>query len=160
MTESAWILRALSWAILARAMTIAMSSPIIICGAQRKMMWLTLIFVISSALLIAYLVPIYGIFGAVLTYLFIEIFVTAIPVIFISQYVARYRLNWSPIIKIFAAAGISVATVFLMGIDGTAIGSILSLFLFSIVAFSIGGISSQKLKTLLNMIKARSASKS
>jgi len=160
MSESAWILRALSWAILARAMTIAMSSPIIICGGQRKTMWLTFIVLIFSALLVIYLVPIYGIIGAVGAYLFVEIVITAIPVIFVSLYMANYRLSWLPVIKIFVATGISIAITSSSRIDGTAIGSIISVILFASIAYSIGGISNQKIRTLIDIVKNRSTSNS
>ncbi len=158
MSESAVILRALSWAIIARAMTIAMSSPIIICGGQRKTMWLTFIVVIFSTFLVIYLVPIYGIFGAVGAYLFVEIIVTAIPVVFVSLYMANYRLSWMPVMKIFFAGGVAITVTSLSSIDGTAMGGILSFILFFSIAYLTGGISNQKVRTIINVVKSRSVS--
>jgi len=156
MSESATILRALSWAILARALTIAMAAPIIICGGQRKTMWLTLFVVILSVILVVYLVPRYGIFGAVGTYLFTEIVATALPVIFVSLYMADYRLNWPPVIKLFVAAVLATAITASLPIDGSAIGGIFSLALYASIAYVIGGISNKRVETLLAIIRNRS----
>lgn len=156
LTESAMILRLLSWAIIARAMTIAMSPPIIICGGQKKTMWLTLIVVIFSTFLIIYLVPIYGILGAVGAFLFIEIIVTAFPVIFVSMYMAKFRLSWLPILKVFLASVTAIALTSLLSYDGTIFSSMLSFILFVLLAFLLGGVSKQKMQTIFNVVKHRS----
>ena len=154
-SESAAILRVLSWAIVARAVTIAMSSPIIICGGQRKTMWLTLIVVVFSALLVVYLVPRYGIYGAVGAYLFVEILVTAVPVVFVSQYMANYKLNWVPIAKLFLASAISIGLISMSASDGTAFGGIFSGLLFAAIAVFTGAISKDKFSELIKIIRYR-----
>jgi len=156
MAESAAILRALSWGILARSMTIAMSSPIIICGGQRKTMWLTLIVVVFSTLLVIYMIPRYGIFGAVGSYLFVEIVITAIPVIFVSLYMADYRLQWLPIIKIYASVGIAVALVSLLTTNGTLLGALLSGLIYIALIYLTGAVSKEKIASIISIIRNRS----
>ncbi|MFT6050389.1 MAG: O-antigen/teichoic acid export membrane protein [Halioglobus sp.] len=160
MDESARILRALSWAILARALSIAMASPIIICGGQRKTMWITVMVVISSAFLVSYLVPIYGINGAVGTYLFVELVVTAVPVIYLSLRMADYSLSWLPVLKLFLAAVTAVAVVSFLPINGSLVGGIVSLIIFVLVTFLVGGVSKEKLESVIALVKNRSAAKS
>lgn len=158
MSESARILRALSWAIVARALTIAMASPIIICGGQRKTMWITIIVVISSAFLVTYLVPIYGINGAVGTFLFIELVVTAVPVIYLSLRMADYTLSWLPVLKFFFAAVTAVTAVSFLPINGSLVGGIVSLIFFALVTFLVGGVSREKLDSVIDLVKNRSGS--
>ncbi|MFK8049356.1 MAG: oligosaccharide flippase family protein [Halioglobus sp.] len=155
MSESAAILRVLSWAILARAMTTAMSSPIVISGGQKKAMWITLMVVIFSFVLVIYLVPIYGIAGAVGTYLFVEIFVTAIPVVFVSLRMAHYSLAWLPIGKIFFASGVAVGTVSYTSIHGSLLGGIVSVVFFMAVTYLTGGVSKEKILSIIAAVKNR-----
>jgi O-antigen/teichoic acid export membrane protein len=155
MKDSAWMLRAISWAILARAVTIAMSSPIILCGGQKKTMWLTLIVVIFSALLAIYLVPIYGIMGAIGAYLFVEIIITAIPVVFVSLYMAKYSLHWTGVIKVFFATAASIMMISYTPIDGAFLGSMLTFALFLIIGFITGGISFGKVKAVVGSVRNR-----
>jgi len=156
MSESASILQALSWAILARAVTTTMALPIIICGGQRKTMWLTLMVVTFSTAMVVYLVPIYGIFGAVATYLFVEIILNAIPIIFISQYMAKYKLNWLPISGIFFAAFLSILLISSLNIHGTAVASLFSVILFVTISYLLGIISNKKIHTIISIFKNRS----
>ena len=160
MAESARILRALSWAILARALSIAMASPIIICGGQRKTMWITITVMISSAFLVSYLVPIYGINGAVGAYLFVELVITAVPVTYLSMRMANYSLSWLPVLKLFFAAVTAVTAVSFLPINGSLIGGIVCLISFVLVTFLVGGVSKEKLDSVIVLVKNRSDAKS
>ena len=157
MSETTAILRALSLAILARAVTTTMAIPVIICGGQRKTMWLTLLVVASSMFLVLLLVPLYGVFGAVTTYLIAEILLSAIPVIFISQKLARFRLDWFPIGKFLLATLLAVMIVMLSGAGGTFSGGVFSILLFFALSYLTGGISNRKIKALLEIVRIRTA---
>lgn len=155
MSESARILRALSWAIVAKALGTAMWSPIVICGGQRKTMWLTLAVVVSSAFLVMYLVPIYSINGAIGTFLFVELVVSAGPLIYLSLRMADYSLSWLPVFKFFFAAVAAVMTVSLLPIHGSLVGGIVSLLLFALVTFLVGGASKEKFDSVIAVVKNR-----
>lgn len=158
--DSVNILRALSWLILAKAITVSMFTPIIICGGQRLVMWSTLLMLIISTALFIFMVPRYGVIGVVGVLLIMEIPLAAIPMFFVSQYMAKYKLQSSSIMKHFISSSIAVMIVANLSFDGTLMGAILSVILFITVSYITGGISKQKIKLFTNNFKNRSMERS
>jgi O-antigen/teichoic acid export membrane protein len=102
--ESAAVLRVIAWALLGRALTIAMAPPIVISGHQGKTLGLTLITVILSTFMVMALVPLYGVWGAAYAYVIVECLLTGIPTALLSQYWAGFRMHWWRLAAVMALA--------------------------------------------------------
>lgn len=98
------VLRLMSWVVLARAVTTAMSPLIVIAGGQGKVLWITACAVVLQIVALIFLVPKYGLIGAVVALLAIEIALGVIPVCFIGQRVSGARPSYVPPGKLAACA--------------------------------------------------------
>lgn len=151
--ESVSVLRNLSWLILAKAFTVSMFPPVIICGGQRLVMWALFLMLAISVTLMLLLAPLYGVMAVVVVTLLVEILLLAIPMYFVSQYLAGYRLQKLPTIKLLSSSIAAVTITSFFPVDGALIGAIVSLAMFLIMASLSGALSREKIDSFIRSFK-------
>jgi O-antigen/teichoic acid export membrane protein len=102
------VLRVMSVVVLARAVTTSMSPLIVVAGRQRRAMGLTMLSIVLQAAMLLAVVPRFGILGAAIGYLAIELSVGVVPVSLIGLRVARVRLSWAMPVRLLLCAGVAV----------------------------------------------------
>jgi O-antigen/teichoic acid export membrane protein len=142
------ILRILSWVVLARALTTAMSPMIVVAGRQGKSLWLTGASVLLEALAFWILIPRFGIKGAAVGYLFIELIVGVVPVSWIGQYVSKTTMAWTAPVKLILCAGGSVGICGMLPGAGSIWSGMLSVALYVPMTVLVGAISLRQLRSL------------
>ena len=151
--DAAYLLRILSWAILARAVTAAMYPLIVISGKQAKVLGLTLLTVLANVTLVLWLVPVYGVVGVAIAFVVIEFVFSMIPTILISQHAASVRMNWFPLLKVFLSAVLALACTSALGQTGTFWGGAVAVLLYFAFAAVTGVFSISKLRRILESTK-------
>jgi O-antigen/teichoic acid export membrane protein len=146
------VLRLLSWVVLARTVTIAMSPLIIIAGWQGKLLWIAVGGILLQTLALIELVPRYGIIGAAIGYLTIEILLGVAPASLIGQYVTGIRIRWSAPARLLASAVAAIGICSLLPFAGTLGSGLLSATLYLVFAGLTGAVSPQKLRGVIREI--------
>jgi O-antigen/teichoic acid export membrane protein len=147
--EAAGLLRLLSWVVLARTVTTAMSPLIVIGGAQNKVLWITICAILLQVVALLELVPGHGATGAAIGYLTIEIALGVIPVSVIGQQVTGVRLHWSAPVKLLVAAAIVILLCGLLPFAGTLASGALAVALYLAFAVVSGAVSPRKLRRII-----------
>jgi O-antigen/teichoic acid export membrane protein len=155
LADAAYLLRILSWAVMARAVTAAMYPLVVIAGKQEKALGLTLLTVLASVTLVLSLVPAYGVLGVAYAFVCIEFVFSMIPTILISQHVALYKPNWFPVVKALLSAALSLACTAALGLMGTIWGGAIALALYLALVLLTGAVSLSKLRVIVEIIKTR-----
>jgi O-antigen/teichoic acid export membrane protein len=159
LADQAFIVKLAALAIFAKAITISMSPPIVIANQQAKTLILTLNVVVINTLLIYLIAPRYGLIGVVALYVFVEIFITAIPLYILSQNMAKYRLRGLAIVKILCVAGAAVMPAALLSQQSGLVEGLASVTLFIVFGATVGIFSKEKLATWKNlMMQSRTVS--
>lgn len=148
-SESIDVFKIVIWSLLAKGMTLAMSLPIIIAGQQGKTLWITALVVVFTLTAFLLIVPIYGVKGAATTFVVVEFCVTGIPILFMSQYWANYRINLSASVKLMLAAVVSASVVTLFKAHSGFGLSVVSGFVFVSVAMCSKAVCLDRLKALV-----------
>jgi O-antigen/teichoic acid export membrane protein len=130
---------------------------IVIAGGQAKALWLTVLSVICKLLMLVWLIPVYGIMGAIAAYLATEFLVSMLPVILVSQYMAAVRLHWRGVIKTFLSAVTALGVSWLLGGYGGAAGGVLAFTLYAVLAVLSGALSPGQAGRIAAGIKSRFA---
>ncbi len=88
------VFRLMSCVVLLQVVTLPVTPLIVVAGGVQKVLWFTVLLVVTqfAALLVA--VPRYGALGAVAAYLAIKLVVGTVPIILISQRLTGVRLRW------------------------------------------------------------------
>ena len=155
MVEAAYILRILSWAILARAVTSAMSPLVIISSGQVKALGLTLFSVTANVILVLWLVPRFGVLGVALAFLCVEFLFSMLPTILLSQHLASVRMNWLPVLKASLSAVFALICTTALGQKGTIWSAAIAVLIYLSLTVFTGALSLSKLHTILESIKDR-----
>jgi len=153
--EAAYILRILSWAILGRAVTTAMSPLIIVSGSQGKALGLALFSLIPSVFLMLWLVPLYGVLGAALAVICTEFLFSMIPAIFASLYLTSIKLNWLPVAKVLFCAVLALVFATILGQKGTIWGAAIAVLSYLALVLFTGALPLSKLHVILESIRTR-----
>ncbi len=157
MIEGAFLLKLLSWVVLIRTTTTVVSPLIIIPGGQKKALWITVLTLILKIIVLSWLIPAYGLFGAGIGYIATEL-VGVVPVVLASQYLSGIRLKWMvPFKAIFAGATVIGIGEFL-GVLGYWWSAFLVLPVFVLAVFGLGALSIENIhwigKELRNKMSA------
>ena len=155
MVEAAYVLRILSWAIMAKAVTSAMSPLVIISGSESKAFWLILISAMANVILFLWLVPRLGLLGGALAFVSVEFLIAMVPAILVGQYLASIRMNWLPLLKAFLCALLALVSSTALGQKGTVWGSLVALSIYLALAVASGALSLSKVRGILDSIRAR-----
>lgn len=155
MESAASVLRLLSWVLLARAVVTVMSPMIIIAGGQARALWLTVLSIVCKLLMLVWLIPAYGITGAIATYIATEFLISMLPVILVSQQMAGVSLHWRGVMKSLLSALTALGVCRLSGEYGDAAGGVLAFTLYAIFAVGSGALSTNQIKRITAGIKSR-----
>lgn len=146
--DAALILQLMSWVVLARAVTTAMSPLIVIAGRQAKALWLSVTAVLLQVAALAVLVPHYGGVGAVLSYLAIELLVGVLPVSLIGQRATGFRAQLSVPARLLGSAVLAVAICSVLPFAGSMWAGMLGFVLYLAFVVLSGAVSPRKLQAL------------
>lgn len=113
------VLRLMAWTLLLRAITTVMSPLIVIAGWQDKAMLLTLVSLSSQCLALLLLVPRFGVLGAAIGYLLVELLLGTVIVSWLGQRAIVIRLDWKPVAGLLVIAAVSALAVDISPIRGT-----------------------------------------
>jgi O-antigen/teichoic acid export membrane protein len=105
------LLRLLAWVLLLRAITTAMSPLIVIAGWQGRAMILTLLSLTGQIAALFLLVPRFGVVGAAIGYLLVELLLGTFVVSWIGQRATAIQIDWRPIAGLLLIAVVAVAVV-------------------------------------------------
>jgi O-antigen/teichoic acid export membrane protein len=152
LAEAAGLLRLMAWVVLARAVTTAMAPLIIIAGHQGSALWLAVASVLVQIAVLIVLVPSYGVTGAAIGYLGIELVLGVIPVSTIGQYAAGMRVRWSGPVKLVGSAVLAVGICTLLPFSGTLWGGLFGLVFYLALCIISGAISPRQLQAVLDQI--------
>lgn len=120
------VLRLMAWTLLLRAITTVMSPLIVIAGWQGKAMGLTLLSLIGQGAALLLLVPRFGVLGAAIGYLVVELLLGTAIVSWLGQRAVQIRLDWRPVAALLAIAAASVAIVDASPIAGSFLGGVVA----------------------------------
>lgn len=154
MHEASAILRLMSWVVIARSVTTSMSPLIIIAGAPNRMLWLAVLSVVCQIGGLLWLIPLYGAWGATITYLLIELVISLGPIIVISQYLTGIRLNWRIPVRALLAAVIALQICRLLNLTGTLAGAVFTFIAYAILAVAMRAVSLNKLRKIAESLKS------
>lgn len=149
------VLRLMTWVVLARSVTTAMSPLIIIAGHQSKALWITLAAVLLQMAALFLLVPRYGLFGAVGAFLAIELLLGVLPITVIGQRVTGVRLRAAPPLKLIACAVVTVSIVAALPFAGSLPAAILAGLLYAAMALLCGAVSISDIRGVLDTVLRR-----
>lgn len=155
MKPAAPVLRLLSWILLARTVVTVMSPMIVIAGGQAKALWLTVLSIICKLMMLIWLIPVYGITGAIAGYIATEFLISMLPVILVSQYMAGVRLHWRSVMKTFLSALAALGACRLLGVYGSAAGGMLAFTLYAVFAVLSGALSPGQVRRITAGVKSR-----
>jgi len=155
MGEAAGLLQLLAWVVLARTVTTAMSPLIVVAGRQGKALWLAVASVLLQLAALIVLVPRFGVTGAAIGYLTIELVLGVVPISLIGQYVARVRVQWSAPARLLGSAVFAVGICDMLPFAGTLASGMLAFALFLALAVASGGASPNKLRGAFDQIVNR-----
>lgn len=155
MEPAAPMLRLLSWVLLARAVVTVISPTIIIAGGQAKALWLTVLSIAFKFLMLAWLIPLYGIMGAVVAYIVTEFVISMLPIIVAGQYLTGIRLCWWGVVKTFLSALAALGACWYAGEFGSALGGALAFVLYAGFAVLSGALSPMQIKRVTAGIRSR-----
>ncbi len=140
MVAGAFLLKLLSWVVLIRTTTTVVSPLIIIPGGQKKALWITVLTLILKVIVLSWLIPIYGLFGAGIGYIGTEL-VGVVPVVLVSQYLSGVRLKWLVPFKSILAGALVIGAGEMLGVLGFWWSGILVFPFFILCAFGLGALS-------------------
>ena len=146
------ILRVMSVVVLARAVTTVMSPLIVVAGRQGKALWLTALSILLQAAMLLLLVPRYGILGAAIGYLLIELVVGVVPVSVIGQIVTGVRLRWAVSARLAACAMVAAGLCALLPLEGTIWSGIMGGLLYVGLALATGTVSIRQMRSVLTEV--------
>ena len=146
MVEAAYILRFLSWIILARAVTAMMTPLIVVAGGQKHTLWLTILVVAFKAVFLTIFIPVYGMMGAIVGYMVSEMVVSMIPTIAISQALTKIRMSWAAMLKSLGTLAAVLGLCQVIGLTGTLIGGLLAVFFYTVAGIGVGIISLKRIQ--------------
>jgi O-antigen/teichoic acid export membrane protein len=150
------VLKVMSLVVLGRAVTTAMSPLIVIANQQAKALWLAAVSILLQMAMLLLLVPRYGVLGAAIGYLIIELVVGAVPVSVIGQAAARVRVNWGVPIRLICCAGLTVAACAFVPLGHTLWSAPLGGVTFMGLVIASGTLSIRDLRLgLMNLVSAR-----
>jgi O-antigen/teichoic acid export membrane protein len=150
------VLQLMAVVVLARAVTTAMSPMIVVAGRQGTALWLTVASIVLQMGALLVLVPAYGITGAVLGYLAIELLLGVVPVSVFGQHAAGVWLRWSVPLQLIGCAGFAVAVCSLLPTSGTLAGGVLAGAVFLAAAIGTGSLSLRQARSvLLELVASR-----
>lgn len=152
--QAAPVLRLMAVVVLARAVTTAMSPLIVVAGRQGTALWLTAASIVLQTGALLLLVPPYGITGAVVGYLAIELLLGVVPVSLFGQHVAGVRLRWAVPVRLTGCALAAVASCSALPTHGTLAGGVLSGLLYLALAAGTGTVSVRKAGALVGELAA------
>jgi O-antigen/teichoic acid export membrane protein len=133
------VLRLMAWTLLLRAITTAMSPLIVVAGWQGKAMLLTLVSLSGQCLALLLLVPRFGVLGAAIGYLLVELMLGTVIVSWLGQRAIAIRLDWKPVAGLLLIATASAVAVDISPIRGTFWGGAAgALLVVALTAISAG----------------------
>ncbi len=144
MIEGAFLLKLLSWVVLIRTTTTVVSPLIIIPGGQKKALWITVLTLILKVVVLSWLIPAYGLFGAGIGYIGTEL-VGVVPVVLVSQYLSGMRMKWTVPFKSILAGVLVIGAGEMLGVLGFWWSGILVLPVFVLCAFCFGALSMESI---------------
>ena len=148
------ILQIMTVVVLARSITTVMSPLFVVAGWQRLVLWVTLAFVLLQFGAQLILVPRFGIMGAVIGYLTVELLFCTVPVALLSQYAAKVWLKWAIPLRLVACAAVAVGLAELLPSRGSIWGGLLSGVLFLGLTVVSGSVSLGQAREVLQDVAA------
>jgi O-antigen/teichoic acid export membrane protein len=149
------ILRLMTWVVLARSVTTAMSPLIIIAGHQAKALWITAAALVLQLAALFVVVPRFGLFGAVGAYLAIELALGVVPISLIGQRVTGVRLRVGPPLKLVGCAVVAVWTVAALPVAGSLAAAILAGLFYTALALVSGAVLISDIRGVLDTVLRR-----
>ncbi len=149
------VLRLMTWVVLARSVTTAMSPLIIIAGHQAKALWITVAALVLQMAAFFVVVPRFGLFGVVGAYLTIELVLGVVPISVIGQRVTGLRLRVGPPLKLLVCAAVTVWAVEAFPVLNSLAAAFLAGLLYGVLALLSGAISITDLRGVLDTILRR-----
>ena len=158
--EASGVLQLMTIVVLARAITTSMSPLLIVSHRQGRALWLTVLSVALQFGALMVLVPLYGIMGAAIGYLGIELLVSVVPVSVIGQVATGVRLNWSTPLRLIACGGVAVGLCAFLPLERSIWAGILAGLIYLALVLGTFTISIASLRSLAADIRAPRAAPS
>jgi O-antigen/teichoic acid export membrane protein len=150
------ILRLLSWVIIVRAISTTMSPLIIITGAQSKMLWLAVLSLVCQFFALRWAIPLYGAWGAAMTYLVSELAISLWPIVLISQHLAKVRLRWRITLLALLSAVLALQACQWLQLQGIQ-AAVFTFFTYALLSIVLGAVSVKKLRRITNSLRPQAA---
>ena len=151
------ILRVLSIVVFLRAMTTAMSPLIIIADRQSLALWLTVTAVVLQLVLLVVLVPRFGLIGAALGYLAVELVVSTFAVWLFAVKVSGVQPNWTVPLRVAIGLGVAAAGVAWIGVSGNWIGFFVAPSILLATMGLLGVLTPQRARTVAEILSRRAS---
>lgn len=160
MGQSAEVLRLLTLAIFARAINNALVVSFIVAGGVKYSFYVSIAGLVLKFIVLMIVVPRYGSVGAAYGDAACEWLTGVLPVLFITQRLIGYRVQWWILLKVGAAIAISVGLAELFHVRGGWVGLGMANIVYPTAALALGALSLREMRMLKGSVKGRFASRS
>jgi O-antigen/teichoic acid export membrane protein len=156
MAEAGFVLRDLSWSYAVMCLTGTVAPVLFVLGGQWYALASATSAIVMHASLNLILVPEHRAFGAAWSSAITEFSVALVPTVWFVQRLLQYRIRWFALLRAGAAAACSLLPVFLFHLEGSALGGIVAIPLYVILAVAFGAVRCEDLARFRSRRAARS----